>query len=422
MIDPERYSRHDIPIESRGQEFAEKLKQRMYSGQERNYPYVQIKYEDILELPRLATGVSEFPRRERFEEDLRFNPITGAIYTTHWTKLETFNDPETGKRSIEDPEDYTFISDWPWLPDPEDLPRTGRVIRLVVAEVWEGLEPAIRQQYHILEEYQPASLTAEPQALRRIFYWIDQTSQRFKEGGMTKGQLGQFSQGAAELITQAGLTSATDEVKKKLATMLAKATKPDSLGRINPLVSRIRLRSALLAATRRIVTAELVRRKFSANLEVLVAEREFTRYSLEQAGNELGAILYGLRQPQQDSSQICESDRQGFISKIRKIAQYYLSFPRVAPYLIPSRLAAIFLVGCKESKKELNRQVLGEGIAEEVFSLMPATSLLEKGDIKEAGRRISWASSILEEALRENNILLVPTVVSLPNYSDQIGF
>lgn len=121
----------------------------MYSGQERNYPYVQIKREDILKLPRLATGVSEFPRRERFEEDLRFNPITGAIYTIRWTKLETFNDPETGKRSIKNPEDYTFIFMRDSLPDPEDLPLSGSAIRLVAGEVWEGLETAIRQQYHI---------------------------------------------------------------------------------------------------------------------------------------------------------------------------------------------------------------------------------------------------------------------------------
>jgi len=407
MTNPER--RHDI--ENRGQEFAYKLRQRMYSGQERNYPYVQIKHEDILKLPRLATGVSEFPRRERFEEDLRFNPITGAIYTTRWIKLKTFKDPETGKRSIKNPEDYTFIFIRDSLPDPEDLPRSGSASGLVAGEVWDGLEPAIRQQHHILERYQPASLTAEPQALRRIFYWIDQTSQKFREGPTTKDQLEQMSQEAAELITQAGLTSATDETKRKLATMLAKATKLDSLKRINPMVSRIRLRSAFLATTRRIVTAELVRRKFSANLEVLVAEREFTRYNLKQAYDELSAILHELRQPPQDSSQVSEPDRQVLTAKIRETAQYYLSFPRVAPYLIPSRLAAIFLVGCKESKKELNRQVLGEGIAEEVFSLMPVTSLLEKGDIREAGRRISWASSILEEALRENDAIFVPTDV-----------
>ena len=407
MTNPEGYGKYGI--ESSGQEFADKLRQRMYLGQERNYPYVQIKHEDILKLPRLATGVSEFPRRERFEEDLRFNPITGAIYTTHWTKLETFNDPETSKWSIKNPEDYTFIFIGDSLPDPEDLPRSGSAIGLVAGEVWEGLEPAIRQQHHILERYQPASLTVEPQALRRIFYWIDQTSQKFREGPTTKDQLEQMSQEAAGLITQAGLTSATDETKRKLATMLAKATKLDSLKRINPMVSRIRLRSAFLAATRRIVTAELVRRKFSANLEVLVAEREFTRYNLKRTHDELSAILHELRQPPQDSSQVSGPDRQVLASKIREIAQYYLSFPRVAPYLIPSRLAAIFLVGCKESKKELNRQVLGEGIAEEVFSLMPATSLLEKGDIKEAGRRISWASSILEEASRENDAIFVPT-------------
>jgi hypothetical protein len=412
MTDPERGGGR---IESQGQEFAAQLKQRMYSGQEKNYPYVQIRYEDILKLSRLATGVSEFPRRERFEEDLRFNPITGAIYTTRWTKLETFEDPATGRWSIEHPEDYTFISYWSELPGPEDLPQSGKAIGLVAGEVWEGLEPAIRQQYHILEKYQPASLTAEPQALRRIFYWMDQTSQKFREGPITKDQLEQLSQEGAELITQASLTSAVDETKKKLAIMLAKATKPDSLKRINPMISRIRLRSALLAATRRIVTAELVRRKFSANLEVLVAEREFTRYNLEQACGELSAILHVLRQPRQNSTQISEPDRKVLVSKIRETAQEYLSFPRVAPYLIPARLAAIFLVGCKESKKELNRQVLGEGIAEEVFSFMPATSLLQEGDIKEADRRISCASSILEEALRENDALFVTTDVGAVN-------
>ena len=409
MANPEREGGHKIPIENRGQEFAERLKQRMYSAQERTYPYIQIKYEDVLKLPRLVSGGAEFPRRERFEEDLRFNPITGAIYTTRWAKLETFDDPRTGKRSVKNPEDYTFISDRSLLPDPEYLPKEGKVIGLVAAEVWEGLETAIRQQYHILEGYQPASLTAEPQALRRIFYWIDQTSQKLREGPITKDQLEQWSQEGVEIISQASLTSAVDETKRKLATMLARATQPDSLRRVNPMVSRIRLRSAFLATTRRIVTSELVRRKFSANLEVLVAEREFTRYNLKQADDELSAIPHWLKQPQEDPSRISETDRQVLATKIRETAQYYLSFPRVAPYLLPSRLAAIFLVGCKESKKELNRQVLGEKIAEEVFSLMPATSLLEKGEIKEAGRRISWASSVLEEVLRENN----PTFVDV---------
>lgn len=389
-------------IESQGQVFAGKLKQRMRLGEKDIHPYIHIKFKDLLKLPRLTSGALKDLNRERFEEDVRFNPITGAIFTTRWQELKTSEDSETGMRSIKHPENYTCISSWYKLPYPDDLPEGGKAIGLVVGRVWDGLELAIRQQYHVLEKYNQVDLEAEPQRLRKIFYWIDRTSQKFGRNQIDKDQLEDLSQEGTELIKKAGLTTAVDSTKQRLAVMLAKATKPDSLGRINPMISRIRLRSALLAATKRIVIDEFSRRKFSSNLEVLVAEREFTRYSLEQAADELSEVQQELWQPNHNIQELA--------FRVSEIAKKYLAFPRVAPYLISSRLSAIFLVGCREEKLELNRQILGEGI-NGVLLRKSAAFHLKEGNIYESGKRITWAKAVLQQSLEETRDILKQTDV-----------
>ncbi len=378
-------------IESRAGEFVTKQRRRMYAGEERVYPIVPLRDLDILDLPRLETGA---PARQRFLEDLRFGYVNGEIYTTHWQDVELSVDPTTGRRSIKNPEDYAIISSQAGSADPEDLPKSGKVKRLVVGRVWDGLESAIRQQYHVLKSYDPAALDAEPQRLRGIIHWVNQTSLELKEGGVTRGQLVRLSGDVAALIARVEHPTVQNEIKQKMIRMLENAAKTDRRGRVNPMISRIRLRSALLGATQRLTVSEMVTQKFSANLGVLIAEREFTRYNLKQAYNELGEIQWHL-----GLDGISDYERQELASGVKEVALQYLRFPRVAPYLIPARLSAVFLVGSRDEKKDLNRQVLGEETAEAVYAIPHAKELLEKGELFYAGRRISWARSILNDAL-----------------------
>ncbi len=378
-------------IEQQGQEWAATTKVRMQTGSEQIYPFVHLKHQDILRLPRLVTGDSGFPRN-RFEEDLRFHPTNGEIYSTRWTRLHTDID-ENGVRSIDDPYSYTYLTVPNQNYSPENLPKSGEPVGLVVNQVWDGVEAAIRQQQHILGRYSPADVDGEPQSLRRIIHWVDESAARLREGPVSEQDLENMSYQAAELIEDAGLESSIDQTRVKIATMLRAASQKDSLSRINPLVSRIRLRSGLLAATQRIVVGELVTRKFSANLGTLIAEREFTRDDLEQTREKLSQLSDGF------------FDRSAAIDQVRQIAYDHLTFPRVAPYLIPSRLSGIMLVGCRDDKKDLNRQVLGEEVADDVFGLPSLVQSIEEGETLEAKRTIEWIDDILKEVLETNPIV-----------------
>lgn len=389
MSDQEK---HTITIEELGEEFSGRLVGRMVTGKEPKYSFIAIKDEKILKWPRLTLDRAIGFGRKPFDGDLRVNRETGALATTRWAELKTTYDPETGARTVNDPEDLTFISVGNMDHDPEDLPKEGRAVRLVASEVWDGLETAIRQQHHILERRDLRDLNSEPRQLQEIFQWIDQTAKKFREGPVTEQNLVQWAQEAEELMTQAGLDRAVDSTKKKLADMLTKAPEEDRLGRVNPLVSRIRLRSALLAATRRAMTGAFTDLKFSSNLNTLLATRKYTRNVLEDAAEQLYCRLQQL-----------EGHEQGWADKVQATATWELAAPQVAPYLQPARLAAILLVGCRDSKKDLNRKVLGDETAEQVFSMEPATTLLKKGETYSAARQISWAREMLHQALDDNS-------------------
>lgn len=415
-------------IERRGAELASRQAQRMRSGDERTYPFIKLRNQPMLALPRISLGSEYGVPRRRLQEDVHFNPESGAIYTTKWNSLQTAI-TEEGKRTIIFPENknlsvarqkipemYTFIAANPdtEIYDPEDLPRSGEPEELVINQVWDGLEPAIRQQHHILKEYNPIDPNAEPQKMRRLMHWIGRTSSELSAGQISKERLGELSEEAATLIAETGLPNAQSVTKQKIATMLERAPLPDSLGRVNTTVSRTRLRSALLASTRRIVTAELVRRKFNANLEVLTAERELTRYDLEAALSELDLLSPIARQLELDPSAITKEERDELVQDVTVVALKHLRFPRVAPYLLPSRIAAIYLVGVRPEKEESNRRVLGDETADDVFATVPAVILLRSKDEeeqREAGSRIRWAHSIIGDALdikEHNNITPTP--------------
>jgi hypothetical protein len=411
-------------IEKRGAELASRQAQRMRSGEERTYPFIKIKNQAVLDFPRISNGTEYGVPRRRLQEDVHFDPETGAIYTTKWDSMPTAlvdEGTDKVKRAVvfpknKIPEMYTFIArnDDAEVYDPEDLPRSGVPIELVVNQVWDGLEPAIRQQHHILKEYNPIDPNAEPQKMRRLMHWIDRTARELSAGQVERTRLEELSTEATALIDITGLPHAQDATKQKIATMLQNAPTPDSLGRVNPMVARTRLRSALLASTRRVVTAELVRQKFNANVEVLTAERVFTRFDVESSLSELDLLSPVARQLELDPTQITRQEREELVADVTAVAVNHLRFPRVAPYLLPSRLAAIYLVGVRPEKEESNRRVLGNETADDVFATPPAVTLLKSEDEEDqraAGSTIRWAHSILDDALHleeHNNITPTP--------------
>lgn len=388
-------------IEDQGRLWALSRREKMETAAERKYMFVSANHSEFVKLPRL--GPQGERSRRRFTEDIRYDPETGAIFIARW-RGDLFRlaaDEVTGRtvRVIPHPENYSLVSYADeFHPDPERLPITGKVIGLVVGQVWDGVETAIRQQIHILEKESPKDLKAEPAQLRGILRYIDTASARVAGGNVDPSEVERLVSEIAVILSNSRLAFAVDSDKQKIVRQLLSSFERDRLGRFNPLVVRTRLRSAFLACMRRLTVSDFIRRKFSANLEVLMEEREFSRFVLREVVSEIDSIESQLR------SQGSGPDPEVLSKRVGEVAVRYLPHPRVAPYLIPARIAAIFLVGCREERKDLNRRVLGEEVAEEIFALEPTVELLSRGDLPEAGRRLRWARSVITTVLEEAQI------------------
>lgn len=412
----EKNGKERLPIEAQGRRSANRQTHLMLTNSEPIETIISLADADYLDLLRLGTTEEDSGGREPFTDDVKYNRITGAISTTFWVEMELHIDPATGKNTIENAADYMYIQD---RDDArlKNLPKNAQVKRMVVVNMEDGAEPAIRREYHIQKRHDPASIDAEPQRQRRILRWVEDTSREIREGSITEERLDELSSQGALLIEDAGLDSAVNKTKKKLAQMIRNATRKDSRLRINPMISRIRLRSALLQATRRIVASDLIRRKSQSNLEVLVEEREYTRYVLEQAYKELSSIMDVARGLEFKPSQVTKEERELLASQITEIAYQYLPIARVAPYLVPSREAALYLVEAsgksrRERRKKIrqNKQILARDVEGNIYSMAPATKLLRSDSSeahKIAGSRIRWAAARLRFALdlEENNNL-----------------
>ena len=418
--------RPSVTVEERGREIAARRQQKILSQEETVFRYVHSQDFDALSFPRLTPGDPELATRLPFQDDLRFNPINGEIYSTMWRNMSTEVDKDTGKRHVKFPkkikdkrtgrsrdnypENYlSLVSELPngelsEIEDPEELPKTGQARRLIVNQLWDGLETAIRQQHHVLEGYDPTKPTSEPQVLRNMLYWLDNTSARLREDEVGKADLYQVALEAAKMVGKASLPSAIDETKQKIASMLSKAANIDSMGRVNSLVARTRLTSAKVAAVERILISELITSKFSANLGVLLAERFATRDAMTRASDELKSVQDQLR-----NGDVSYQARMDMARKVYRLAQYELRTPRVAPYLIGSRMASVFLAGSAGRHREEDSKILGEDFTKDVFKRVKGDEpfyavnyLLANGHTTEAVRQIDWATSLIDDTLRES--------------------
>ena len=419
-------------VEQRSREIATQRQQRILSQEETVFRFLHAQDYHAFTSPRLTPGDPEMAIRQPFLDDLRYDPINGEIYTSVWRNMKTdefINDQGEIRRKIKFPkrikyrntgenkdnynENYVSLpntslnGELSGVGNPEDLPITGNVRRLIMMRVWDGLEPAIRQQGHVLDNYDPSKTASEPQLLRNMLYWFDKTSTKLREEQIGKEDLDLIALEAAKMVTFSNLPNAINETKQKIASMSLKAANIDSLGRVNPLAARTRLSSARVAAIERILISELISSKFSANAGVLYAERYVTRKSMTQASEELKAI-----QDQLINGDVSYQARIDMARKISQLAREDLRIARVAPYLIPSRMASVFLAG-KRSDDDM--EVLGKDFTDEVIlqkkgdeSFIPVNYLITEGHSKEAYRQISWATSIIDDILKETEEIFPP--------------
>jgi len=345
----------------------------------------------VFSFPPLADG-------DKRRYTVRFNPFGGEIYVPIWHHLPVVEDGE--RRFLENSEGLIQLRrrrehqvDFRNLPPRE-------VVQLFYLRL-PSIEAAIRQQVHIINNYQEGK---EAQQIEGLMRFLDSQFQA-TSGRITCQSLVALAEQTATFLVNSGFLTAVEPTKKRIAELLAKAGQLDRLGRVNPLVVQVRLRAAYLEAVRREMMPVLVSEKFGSFLGILLMEREITRQIMEEAAAVLntmvgitkrGAVVFEEKRPDYSFGEI-----EG-MKKILQEVVISLARVRVLPYLLAARKAAINLVGCRPEKRELNRKIIGEE-AGKLFSLAPVIELIREGYFQNAKERVKELSyNPLTQVLKDN--------------------
>lgn len=329
--------------------------------------------------------------------DVKVRPDGQLLYTTWRDREIEMVDSEPRLKKPKRGELPDFVVLWPKRPRlnyQERLSKgTEKVAQLLVHDP-ANIEEAIREVSGILE----VDVAGEA---REIIGFVQFLSQQFLFGEITDKRLEELAEKTADFLTDKGLGKPSSAERKKMVTRLKKACARDSKGRINQLISRIRLGSAHLYWTRRMVEVYLIRKKHGSNLEDLTYEREITRWSLSTAAEQLenfaGHVAF-----KNPKAKISDFQIRIMSNVLDLIVRQTLAKPRVKDYLLPARAAAINLVGCEEDKREANRQIFGDELADKLFSKTPVPELLKEQQFKEARGRIKESVRWLRATLTKH--------------------
>lgn len=397
-----------LSIEETGILWERARRERILRGEERGIRIINKKAVPILSL--LALSGHPRPRAP----EVRIDSL-GRIYTSRWDPKDVF--AIDGKLTIENPQKYIHIkSRGEWYVDLADLRKVALserpVVELIFGRIDSDIETATRQQLHILEGYRPGMEAVELEQVKKAAAYVRRQSLQFIRGGLTKDDLEDLLKRTTNFLEKSGLLSSgiRQPEKIKIKNMLLRAMKPDSLERVNPMISKIRLRAGWLAAMRRMVVTSLIVEKAEDNLRLLSWEREMTRWALEMARDDL-VTFAGLEDERGGvvfwKEGVVASDKEirGMIRVLENIAgkRGLLSIPRVVDYVGPAKLAAINLLGVSAVKDvDLARQIIGsDKITNEFLRFPPVPVLLYNRKFAEARRRIRWSHTIINAVLAD---------------------
>lgn len=347
---------------------------------------------------------------EESSSDIHFD-VEGNIYSSRWNVVDTEFD-EDGKRRILDPENKAYIVLYPW-PVPrrkytKNLPLDKPVMELKLPEM-DSIEAAIRQQRHVLKRYSLEDvddLGEEIEFAQRVIGYLDRLSRRYLSGTVDAEKLQGLARETGNFLEKIGLFRPRDPDKRKVLAMLATANTKDSLGRVNPLISRVKARAAYIAIIRRLAKSGLILEKYDANKQVLTYERQITRWALTSAisHDQLGYYVLG-HSFLKSGYGGTQFQRQTLVEVIKTIVEGYLSVARVKPYRKVARESAINLVGVKRENWNEDVVIFGPHIADimhSIYRVRPVAELILEGDYNEARQKVERVVEDIREVLKEN--------------------
>ncbi len=338
----------------------------------------------------------------------RYDSINGAVYTTRWGEALTKETPE-GRKEVVEAEKFVILRQPKYRKNVSltTLPKSWTIGRLIPQKVWDGIEAAMRQQYEIKEASRGGVGTDQIQ-VEELFAAIRGLSQKYVRGEVTKENLQDMAEQTQALLEREGVLSAKDQFLQDLKEALTLAFQEDSRGRFNPLAARMRLYRAMRNLTKREVETWLTRRKSNKVFNLLYVEREDERSSLTDVRE--AVVEVGKHPVLSDTifryrpESIFDED----ITEIRRVLKgigQTLQSVRVAPYLLPAKLADVMLRSNQFRKKweeQRLRKILEVGGVEGEMERPSVEDLIMQRNAFEAAKRLRNVYNLLDSALSRN--------------------
>lgn len=166
-----------------------------------------------------------------------------------------------------------------------DLKVSGKRPSEPIWSCYPTLEHAIGSRVHILERYQPTDETQDKttriQNFEDTIDYIGKLMTLFKSGNITRDNLVVYYEQAYELLEKHGFLRTWVPNRKKAIDQILKAIDVDSLGRLNPTISRMRLASASIKWMIELYVGDMTIDKNQQLLLALIQAREIERFYLD---------------------------------------------------------------------------------------------------------------------------------------------
>jgi hypothetical protein len=354
----------------------------------------------------LVQDTEEYERRRAFPtlsgndriSDVRFNAV-GNIYTTWYQPKRT--EEIDGRRCLVNPTGQNYLI-YPKRNRREDylnnLPKGKPVVELIFGESL-ILEEAIRQQQHILEGFQPGTAALETEFARQVVAYSEGLAIKFlSQRTLSQEDLRALARETGVFLERINLYDPRDPNKAGMLEKFLSLGELDSVGRPNYLGFISKVLAIHARAVDRLTVGSLVTDKFVGNLDVLVTKRESYRWRFNLAATELEMVL---ELPAFKRRVAKRPEREAIADALSLIVSNNLADVEVNPYLRSARWAAVNIVGCKPGDKAINREILGDGIANKLFSKRTATRFVKMGNFTEAASRIKLSIAQLRKTNKD---------------------
>jgi hypothetical protein len=419
MVERQQKEVPEIPGVERGSDFMrmKKIEQAGAGWAETRRSNYMSEALDVMIISRDKQNFFDLPivgNRDQKEPNLPFwtprvHPITGAIVITRWDKLKQneFNFEEDivfgGKKKDE-------------VLKLDKYPKSWKIARLIPMTIPDGIEAAMRQQDEIIHDYSEQGV--EKGRVEEVFSKVNILSEAFINGEIkTQADVVTISKEAQDLLFDNGLLNPRNKAWETVAEKIKRAASRDSINRINPMISRVVLRSTYLEAVINEVRGPGIKDKAKKIYSWLEGERVFVRSQIENVAIALEQMIgcnkfRGLDIFEKPNSIYLEIDYWEVGQLLKAISDEVLVKVQVAPYLGTVSIVRKLLTGSnfKNAKEEgvLNKRleyIKDPGLRKE----QSAEDLLRIHATQSARNRIKYAHGLLKALLNDPDYKVTTT-------------